>query len=422
MIGKYEITAVRARQIFDSRGNPTIEVDVQSGKGFGRASVPSGVSKGKLEAVELRDGGKAYNGLGVLKAVENIKMIEKELLGRDCRDQEGIDHLLIELDGTKNKSHLGANTILAVSMACAKAAASSKECWLYEHLSPIYEHAGIEFKMPIPFFNVINGGKHAMNKLPIQEFMIAPIGAESFSEAMRISTETYHALKSILQSKFKNAAIGVGDEGGFVAPIKTAEEALKLLEAAVKKAGHKKKVAFAMDVAASSLYKSKKYNMGTKKMSSEQLLKYYIKLVEKYPIINIEDPFHEQDFDSFAALVEAIGENVQITGDDIFVTNAERIVLGIRKRAANALLLKLNQVGTVSEAMSAARMADRAGWNIMVSHRSGETCDSFISDFAVAIGAKQIKAGAPCRGERLAKYNQLLRIEEHTQAPYAGKG
>ncbi|MBN3036846.1 MAG: phosphopyruvate hydratase [Candidatus Diapherotrites archaeon] len=417
MIGKYEITDIKARQILDSRGNPTVECWVKTGKGTGIASVPSGASTGKHEAVELRDGEKEYNGLGVTKAVKNISRIEAKLMGHDARDQDGIDRIMMEMDGTPNKSHLGANATLAVSMAVCRAAASSKEGEVYDHIGIIY--GARNFVLPVPFFNVINGGQHAGNALDIQEFMIAPIGAESFSEALRIGSEVHHSLKGILHSKYGVNAVNVGDEGGFAPPMKKSKEALDALVAAVKKSGHYKKVGICMDAAATSFQKGKKYKLDGKVMDAEGLTEYYESLAAKYPIIAIEDPFGEDDYDAFAMLTERIGENVQITGDDIFVTNNERLKDGIMCRAGNALLLKLNQIGTIIEAFDAAHLARHAGYSIMVSHRSGETCDPFIADLAVGIGCGQIKAGAPCRGERLAKYNQLLRIEEH-DLPYAG--
>ncbi len=416
MIGKYDITSVHARQIFDSRGNPTIECDVHCGKGFGRAAVPAGASTGKHEALELRDKTRAYYGMGVQKAIDNIhQLIAPKLIGKDVRDQDGIDKLMISIDGTPNKKRLGANAMLAVSLACCKAAASAKEAGVYEHIGQIYTHYEPHYVTPVPFFNIINGGRHANNKLSIQEFLLVP-KAKTFTEAMRIGTEVYHELKLLLDKKF--GAVGVGDEGGFAPPLKKTTEALDFIMKAAKASGHSKDTALAMDAAASEFYKSKKYKLDGKQMGTDRLIKFYEKLVADYPIVSIEDPFQQDDYKAFARLTELMGEDVQIIGDDIFVTNTERIKEGIRRRAANAVLLKVNQIGTLTETFEAAELARHSGYRLMVSHRSGETTDDFIADLAVGIEAKEIKAGAPCRGERLAKYNQLLRIEEQG-VPYA---
>ncbi|MCK4327878.1 MAG: phosphopyruvate hydratase [Candidatus Diapherotrites archaeon] len=416
MIGKYDITSVRARQIFDSRGNPTIECDVSCGKGFGRASVPSGASTGKHEALELRDKGKAYHGKGVLKAIDNIhQLVAPKLIAKDVRDQDGIDKLMINVDGSANKRNLGANATLAVSIACCKAAASAKEAAVYEHIGQIYTHYEPTYHTPVPFFNIINGGKHSNNKLDVQEFMIVP-KAKTFGEAMRIGSETYYELKKLLEKKF--GVVGVGDEGGFSPPLKKTSEAIDFIMKAAKSAGHSKNVSIALDVAASEFYKSKRYRIDGKQLPPTKLMDYYEKLVESYPIVSIEDPFHEDDFKSFAGLTERIGQEVQIVGDDLFVTSTQRLKEGIRMCAGNAMILKVNQIGTLTEAFEAAGLAFHSSYQVMVSHRSADTTDSFIADLAVGIEAKQIKSGAPCRGERLAKYNQLLRIEEQG-VPYA---
>lgn len=419
------ITKVFARQILDSRGNPTIEVDVFSESGFGRAAVPSGASTGSHEALELRDGDKRkYNGKGVLKAVNNVnKIIAPKLAGRDCLIQKEIDEFLIKLDGTKNKTRLGANAMLGVSMACARATATEKKIPLYQH---IQETAGIEGKkyiLPVPLMNIINGGAHAGNQLAIQEAMIVPLGANNFSEAIRAGAEAYHTLKSVILGKYGKNAINVGDEGGFAPPINSITEALELITESIRKSGYNGKVMIALDCAASEFYKDGKYNLEGLNMSSAELKEFYKALIKKYPIISIEDPFAEDDFAGFASLTSEIGRSTQIVGDDLLVTNTERIQKAINEKACNSLLLKLNQIGTVTEAINAAKMAKQNNWSVIVSHRSGETEDSFIADFAVGIQATQLKSGAPCRSERLAKYNQLLRREEELgrNAVFAGK-
>ncbi|MCD4739922.1 phosphopyruvate hydratase [archaeon] len=409
MIRKYEIVGLEARQIFDSRGNPTIECTVTVGKGKGTAMAPSGASTGKYEAVELRDGGKAYDGKGVNQAVRNIDtIIAPTLTGMDVREQEEIDRELIQLDGTENKGNLGANTTTVVSLACCRAAANAKEVELYEHISHISHQW--EHKVPVPFFNVINGGAHAGNKLAVQEFMIVP-KTTKFKQSMKIGVEVYHTLEKLVEKKYGKSASNVGDEGGFAPMINKTEDALKMLMKALKTRGYDKKVFISMDVAASEFYKGRQYHIDGKKLNKEKMIKYYEDLIKKYPIINIEDPFQEEDFKAFAKLTEET--DVQITGDDLFVTNVDRIKQGIQARACNALLLKVNQIGTLSESIQAARMAQHAGYKVMVSHRSGETSDPFIADLAVGIGAEQIKSGAPCRSERLVKYNRLLEIEKH---------
>jgi len=409
-----KITKIKAREILDSRGNPTIEVDVFVQQADGKvlkatAAVPSGASTGTHEALELRDGDKSkYNGKGVLKAVHNVnEIIAPLLIGKEVSQQNEIDHIMISKDGTEHKTILGANAILGVSLAIARAAALSKNVSLYQHISTLLK-AKHHDNLPTPFFNVINGGKHAGSGMPFQEFMIAPKGKD-FAESLRMGAEVYQALKKAIEEKYGHSAINVGDEGGFAPQIKTAEDGLNLLMAAIKKAGYDGKVSLAMDCAASEFFKEGFY-YAPQKMSAGELLEYYLHLVKKYPLISIEDPFDEEDFDSFAKLRERSG--VQVVGDDLLVTNIKRIKMGIDKHSCNCLLLKVNQIGSLTEALQAVEMAYTAGWKVMVSHRSGETEDPFIADLVVAIGCGQIKSGAPCRGERTAKYNQLLRIEE----------
>ncbi len=408
---KFSIVLVHGREILDSRGNPTVEADVTLANGaVGRAAVPSGASTGKHEAVELRDKTKPYLSKGVLKAVANINVaIRRKVKGMDARDQAALDQAMITLDGTKNKSRLGANAILAVSLAAARAAAAAKGVELYEHLATL---TGEQPKLPIPFANVINGGKHAGGKLKPQEFMIVPHGARTFSEAVEMVSETYHLLKGLITREYGPAAAHVGDEGGFAPPLETPEEALDLLKKAIKKAGYTKSVAIAMDPAASEFYDGKEYDLGTRKLAPEELVTYWQTLVKRYPIISLEDPFDQDDFLSWNMLSAKL-QPFQIVGDDLTVTNTARIQKAIDEQLCNALLLKVNQIGTLTEALGAAMLARAAGWNVMVSHRSGETEDPFIADLAVALGCGQLKLGAPCRGERTAKYNRLLRIEEH---------
>ncbi|EJU02538.1 enolase [Dacryopinax primogenitus] len=415
------ITAIKARQIFDSRGNPTVEVDLTTELGKFRAAVPSGASTGVHEAVELRDADKAnYVGKGVSKAVSNVNtIIAPELIksGLAVKQQKEIDEFLIKLDGTPNKGKLGANAILGVSIAVSMAAAAEKKVPLYQHLA---ELAGVAppYIMPVPCFNVINGGSHAGNKLAFQEFMICPTGATSFAEAMKIGTETYHTLKKVITSKYGIDAANVGDEGGFAPNVAGAEEALELLVEAIKKAGYEGKVKIALDSASSEFYKDGKYDLDFKNpnsnekdwISGEQLARLFIADIKKYPIVSAEDPFDQDDFDSFALLTKEAG--IQIVGDDLTVTNPLRIKTAIEKKACNGLLLKVNQIGTVTESIQAAQLAQSDGWGVMVSHRSGETENTFIADLVVALGVGQIKTGAPARSERVAKYNQLLRIEE----------
>lgn len=408
------IIDVWAREILDSRGNPTVEVEVVTESGsFGRAAVPSGASTGAFEAVELRDGDKGrYLGKGVEKAVENInEIIAPEIIGWDVRDQAGIDALLIELDGTHNKGNLGANATLGVSLAVAKAAADYSEMELYQYIG------GCNAKqLPVPMMNIINGGKHADNNVDIQEFMVMPVGAESFKEALRMCAEVFHALRGVLQAKGLNTA--VGDEGGFAPNLSSNEEALKVIMEAIEKAGYKPgdDIRIAMDPASTEFYneETKMYELTGegRQLTSAQMVDYYAELCEKYPIISIEDGLSEEDWDGFKLFTEKLGHKLQIVGDDLFVTNTERLARGIEKGIANSILIKLNQIGTLTETLDAIEMAKRAGYTAIISHRSGETEDVTIADLVVATNAGQIKTGAPSRTDRVAKYNQLLRIEE----------
>ena len=413
------ITDIFAREILDSRGNPTIETEVTlAGEFVARASVPSGASTGKYEAVELRDGEGRYSGLGVRKAVENVNVkIAPMLQGVNGLEQRAVDKMLLESDGTENKTSLGANAILSVSMAVARAAAKALNIPLYQYLGGIRPNV-----MPIPMMNIINGGKHAKNTLDFQEFMIVPAGAKNFSQGLRMGTEIYHSLKILL--KQHNLATSVGDEGGFAPDLKDAKEVFEILTDAARMAGYEagKDIFYALDAAASELYNQEKnlYEFpGETKMKGEKVIRstsdmidYYEDLVNEYPIISIEDGLHEDDWKGWTNLTKMIGHRVQLVGDDLFVTNTKKLKLGIQKEAANAILIKLNQIGTVSEAMDAIELAHRSGYRTVISHRSGETEDTFIADLAVAVNAGQIKTGAPCRMERVAKYNELLRIEE----------
>jgi enolase len=425
------IKAIKAREILDSRGNPTVEVDLTTDKGLFRAAVPSGASTGIYEALELRDGdAKRYLGKGVLKAVSNVNdVIGPQIVGKNVLDQEAIDEFLLKLDGTENKEKLGANAILGVSLAVAKAAAAEKGVPLYRHLADL---AGVkQVRLPVPAFNVINGGCHAGNKLAMQEFMILPVGAPSFKEALRYGAEVYHALKSVIKSKYGQDAVNVGDEGGFAPNIQSSKEGLELLKAAIEKAGYTGKVKIGMDVAASEFCKNGKYDLdfknpnndGSQVLSGEELGNLYKEFIRDYPVISIEDPFDQDDWESYSKLTADIGKDIQIVGDDLLVTNPKRIQTGIDKGACNALLLKINQIGSLTESIRACKLAQSKGWGVMVSHRSGETEDTFIADLVVGLATGEIKTGAPCRSERLAKYNQLLRIEEELgdKAVYAGE-
>ncbi|KAJ1962140.1 phosphopyruvate hydratase [Dipsacomyces acuminosporus] len=428
------ITRIHARQIFDSRGNPTVEVDITTDKGLFRAAVPSGASTGVHEALELRDGGSTYMGKGVQKAVEHVNNdIAPALIAANINieDQEAIDKFMIDLDGTPNKSKFGANAILGVSLAIAKAGAAQKGVPLYQHFRDLSGRSHEKYVLPVPAFNVINGGSHAGNKLAMQEFMILPTGASSFSEAMRIGSEVYHNLKSVIKSKYGQDATNVGDEGGFAPNIQSNEEGLELLKEAIAKAGYDGKVDIGMDSAASEFYKDGKYDLdfknpesdASKLLSTKELAALYTSFAEKYPVVSIEDPFDQDDWEAYIHLESTLGQKIQIVGDDLLVTNPARIQTGVEKKACNALLLKVNQIGSVTESIRAANLSFKAGWGVMVSHRSGETEDSTIADLVVGLGTGQIKTGAPCRSERLAKYNQLLRIEEELgdKAIYAGK-
>ena len=420
------IVGVYAREILDSRGNPTIEVEVYLEDGsMGRAGVPSGASTGAFEAVELRDGNKErYLGKGVLVAVNNVnEIIAPEIVGLDATEQVLIDKILIELDGTPNKAKLGANAILGVSLAVAKAAAESLDIPLYQYIG------GTNAKtLPTPMMNILNGGAHADNTVDVQEFMIMPIGAATYSEGLRMGTEVYHALKGVL--KGMGLATGVGDEGGFAPNLPTNEDALKVIMEAIAKAGYEagrdKDFVLALDVAATELWDASKGKYVLegegKEFTSAELVDYYKGLTERYPIISIEDGFDEEDWDGWKLLVDAVGKDVQVVGDDLFVTNTERLSRGIKGGNANSILVKLNQIGTLTETLDAIEMAKRAGFTTIISHRSGETDESIIADLAVATNAGQIKTGAPARIDRVAKYNQLLRIEDMLDetAKYAG--
>ena len=413
------ITDIYAREILDSRGNPTVETEVTLGKEYtARASVPSGASTGRYEAVELRDGDERYLGLGVQKAVENVNTkIAPLLKGINGLEQRMVDKMMTDADGTETKSSLGANAILSVSMAVARAAAKALRVPLYQHLGGTMPKT-----LPVPMMNVINGGKHAKNALDFQEFMIVPAGAGSFSEALRMGVEIYHSLKILL--KKQKLSTGVGDEGGFAPDLKDANEVFKILQEACIQANYKpgKDVFFAMDAAASELYneETKLYEFpGESKMKGQKiarktkvLIEYYEDLVHEYPIISIEDGLSEDDWEGWSELTRVLGEKIQLVGDDLFVTNTKKLKVGIQKHAANAILIKLNQIGTVSEALDAIELAHKNGFRTVISHRSGETEDTFIADLAVAVNSGQIKTGAPCRTERVAKYNELLRIEE----------
>jgi len=411
---------VRAREVLDSRGNPTVEAEVRTESGFfGWAIVPSGASTGKREAVERRDGGKRFSGKGVLKAVEAVNNeIRDAIVGMNAKEQHEIDKTLISLDGTPQKSKLGANAILAVSLAVCRASASALKVPLHERITQIYASAGSVIerkKMPTPMFNVINGGKHAGNELSIQEFLIIPTGFERFSDKLRAGAEIYHALKGILERKYGKIATNVGDEGGYAPPMRETVEALDALSQAIAEAGYGEggEVKMGMDAAASTFFngKTEKYEVDGWARDGAEMVEFYKELAAKYPIILIEDPFHEDSYELFAELTREMPEKI-IVGDDLFVTSAERLREGIEKSAGNAVLLKLNQVGTLTETMETAVLAEKSGFKRVVSHRSGDTEDAFIADFSVGIAAELIKSGAPARGERTCKYNQLLRIEE----------
>ena len=414
------IEMVQARQILDSRGNPTLEVEVVLDDGsHGRAGVPSGASTGAFEAVELRDGGSEYGGKAVTRAVDGLSDDEflDAILGHEADDQRLVDQALIDFDGTPTKSRIGANAIIGVSRAVARAAADSAGLQLFRYIGGPNAHV-----LPVPMMNILNGGAHADNNVDIQEFMIAPIGAATYSEALRWGVETYHALKSVL--KQQGLATGVGDEGGFAPDLESNRSALDFIVSAIGKAGFTpgRDIALALDVAATELYSDGRYLFEGKKLSAQELSATYSEWVNAYPLVSIEDPLAEEDWDGWQALTAEVGGRVQVVGDDLFVTNPERLRRGIAEKSANSLLVKVNQIGTVTETLDAVSLAQRAGYSCMISHRSGETDDTFIADLSVATNAGQIKTGAPARGERVAKYNQLLRIEEHLgdAAVYAG--
>ena len=414
------IKAVNSREILDSRGNPTVEVEVTLDNGVvGRAAVPSGASTGAFEAAELRDGGKRYLGKGVLNALKNVnEKLTPAVIGLKAEDQRSLDERMIALDGTKNKSNLGANAILGISLATARAAANSANQSLFKYLG------GNDAKtLPVPMMNILNGGAHADTNVDIQEFMVAPIGAETFKESLRWGAEVYHSLKSVL--KKKGLATSIGDEGGFAPNLDSNRAALDLILEAVEIAGFKagKDIALAMDVAATEFHENGMYNFEGKKLSSDQMIEYYAQLEATYPLVSIEDPLDEDDWAGWAKLTQVLGEKIQIVGDDLFVTNPERLQRGIDTKTANALLVKANQIGSLTETIDAVNLAHKNGYRSMMSHRSGETEDTTIADLAVALNCGQIKTGAPARSERVAKYNQLLRIEEElaVNAVYAGR-
>jgi enolase len=417
------IIAARARQILDSRGNPTVEAEILTTSSVGRASVPSGASKGMHEAVELRDGdSRRFHGKGVSRAVSNIdRIIGPRLKGLECGDQPRIDKTMIRLDGTPNKGRLGANAILALSMATARAAANCDMVSLFARL-----RNSKRYSLPVPMMNVINGGEHAGNDLAIQEFLVEPIGAKSCGDAIRMGSEVYQSLKGILASKYGRGAINVGDEGGFAPPLRKTRDALSCIAGAVVDAGYgENQIRLGIDAAASTFYnkKSETYVVDGKSMSPAKLEDFYAFLSDEYGLLTIEDPFEEESFDSFASITRRLGRSTKIIGDDIYVTNVSRLRRGIKAKATNAVLIKLNQIGTVSETEDAIKLAQKAKWSVVVSHRSGETEDPFIAHLATAFGADFIKAGAPARGERVAKYNELIRIQEELgpRASYAGR-
>ena len=417
------IRSAKAREILDSRGNPTVEAEVVlADRTVGIAAVPSGASTGQYEAVELRDGDRSrYGGLGVLKAVEHVNTeIASAIAGMSALEQAAIDQRLVELDGTTNKARLGANAILAISLAIAKAAASFRHVPLYRHLG------GAEAKrLPLPMLNILNGGKHASDSVDFQEFMIVPVGAANFHKAMQMSSEVYHCLRKVLRDK--GLSTGVGDEGGFAPLLATNKDGLELILAAIDRAGYKagRDVAIALDPAASTFYENGKYTLSREgiTLSSAQMIDYYVKLTSDYPVISIEDGLAEDDWENWSSLTARLERKIQSVGDDLYATNLQRLEKGIAQSASNSILIKLNQIGTLSETLAVIRRAQQAGWTTIVSHRSGETEDTTIADLAVASNSKFIKSGAPCRSERLAKYNRLLRIEEELgrAAQYAGK-
>jgi enolase len=411
------ITEVRARQVLDSRGNPTVEVEIHAGE-VGRAIVPSGASTGVHEAVELRDGGEAWNGKGVSAAVANVNgEIAEAVRGRDVMDHEGLDRALIELDGTPNKGRLGANAILGVSLAAAKAASANAGVPLFRHLG-----GGDARTLPVPMMNVINGGAHADNSIDLQEFMVVPAGADSFSDGLRIGVEVYHALKKLLTERGLSTL--VGDEGGFAPNLDSSEQAIELILEAAERAGHRERVAIALDPATSEVFSHGVYRFEGREKSSAEMPEFWAEIVDRYPVVSIEDGAAEDDWDSWRTLTDRLGDRVQLVGDDLFVTSTARLQEGIERGVANSILVKVNQIGTLTETIEAVRLAHENGYTAVMSHRSGETEDATIADLAVALGTGQIKTGAPARSDRVAKYNQLLRIEEELgdDAVYAGWG
>jgi len=427
------ILKVHAREIFDSRGNPTVEVELTTRDGVFRADVPSGASTGESEAVELRDGGSAFLGKGVSRAVDNvISVLGPRLLGKDASDVAALDRLMLEIDGTPNKANVGANAILGVSMAACRAGAAAAGVPLYVFLNRLAGSPSMV--MPVPCFNCINGGVHAGNYLPFQEFFLIPVGATSFREAMRMGSETYHTLKALIKKTYGIDSTAVGDEGGFAPKLESPEDALKLLVQAIEQAGYTGRIVIGSDPAASETYDKETgmYNLDFKKPAAEmsaanlktgdELVAYWAEMAKRYPIALLEDPFDEADFTSHAKLTAQLGESIEVVGDDLYCTNPAIVAKGMQLNATNAMLLKVNQIGTISEAIEAYKMCVNNGWGVFVSHRSGETEDPFIADLTVAFGTGHLKTGAPCRSERLAKYNQLLRIEEELggDAVYAG--
>ncbi|TML48313.1 MAG: phosphopyruvate hydratase [Actinobacteria bacterium] len=412
------IESVHARQILDSRGNPTVEVDVHLDSGaLGRAAVPSGASTGVHEAVELRDGGDAYGGKGVTKAVANVDgEIADAVRGRDPFDQAGLDRAMIELDGTPNKSRLGANAILGVSLATAKAAAADQGVSLFAHLG-----ADRAVTLPVPMLNVINGGVHADNSIDLQEFMVVPVGAETFADALRVGAELYHSLKQVLHER--GLETGVGDEGGFAPNLESSEAAIEAILEAADRAGHRDRVAIALDPATSEVFRDGVYRFEGRELRSDEMPAFWAELIERYPIVSLEDPLAEDDWEGWTQLTAELGDRVQLVGDDVFVTSSDRLREGIERKVANSILVKVNQIGTITETVEALDLARTSGYSTVMSHRSGETEDATIADLAVAYNTGQIKTGAPARSDRVAKYNQLLRIEEELgpRAVYPGR-
>ncbi|MHA1312524.1 MAG: phosphopyruvate hydratase [Candidatus Helarchaeota archaeon] len=428
MVKPIKIKKINSRWILDSRGNPTIEseVHVENSPIIGRAAVPSGASTGEHEALELRDGGNPFRGKGVKKAIQNVlKIIQPKLLGQDAGEQETIDKIMLELDGTENKSKLGANAILSVSLACTRVAAASRNVPLYQYIYQLsHKKERKDLLLPVPMSNVINGGKHAGGDLAIQEFMILPVGGKNYPDAIRMLTETYHELKQTISKRYGHGSVNIGDEGGFAPAIQGTKDALNLLMDAISNAGYSpgKDFMIAMDAAASEFFEKGKYLTDGKQLSPDEMVDFYVDIIKSYPILSLEDPFDENDFETFAKLTKQIGDKCLIVGDDLFVTNVTRIKKGFEMGAANALLLKVNQIGTLTESIQACQYTYSQGNAVIVSHRSGETEDTFIADLSVGLCTGLIKTGAPCRTDRACKYNQLLRINEElgAKASYPG--